>query len=88
MIKLSHCTFCGKHPPDDLIDTLYPSGTYWHEEDGYRFYSHISDSDAATSGNLCWTMNCTENLGGCGANINGDSKKEVIDKWNRRNSVL
>jgi len=29
-IKLLPCPFCGMQPPEnDLIDTLYPSGTYF-----------------------------------------------------------
>lgn len=38
MPELLPCPFCGRKVDDDLSDTLYPSGTYWREEDGLRHY--------------------------------------------------
>lgn len=31
-----------------------------------------------------WVFNCLEEIGGCGASMIGDSKKDAIDKWNTR----
>lgn len=32
----------------------------------------------------CYTIQCVETAGGCGAEISADSEQECIDKWNRR----
>ncbi len=80
---LNDCPFCGMTPPEDLIDTLYPSGTYWREWEGqYRHY--VSFNMQQPTDNPCYVMHCSEDIGGCGAQMNADSQQEVIDKWNRR----
>lgn len=76
------CPFCGQEPPEDLSDTLYPSGTVWQDhEEGFRSYASIRDQPTWAR---CYTMNCTTNQGGCGASIDGDSLEEVVAAWNRR----
>lgn len=83
MNKPLPCPFCGMRPPDDLIDTLYPSGPWWRQDgDGHRSY-HLH-RNRAPGDQPCVTMHCTENMGGCGAEITADTEAEVIAKWNRR----
>ena len=31
-----------------------------------------------------WSINCLEIAGGCGVQMIGDTRQEVIQKWNRR----
>ncbi len=31
-----------------------------------------------------WTLNCPTSIGGCGASILGDTRDDVVSKWNRR----
>lgn len=33
---------------------------------------------------VCYTLHCTTTSGGCGAEMPGDSREEVITSWNRR----
>lgn len=86
-IKLLSCPFCGMEPPDDLIDTLYPSGTFWRDNlrpNGKTIRSYHGRDAIKEGDGKCWTMHCTENMGGCGAEISGDSKQEAVNRWNRR----
>jgi hypothetical protein len=80
--SLPPCPFCGKKPSEDLIDTCYPNGTYWREEDGLRHY--IRHKERLLTDNRCWLFHCNESEGGCGAELTGDSRDEVIEKWKRR----
>lgn len=85
--KLKPCPFCGMHPPEDLIDTLYPTGTAWREltEEGLEGLRHyFSYRDMKEGDGRCFAMHCAQNMGGCGAQIVGDSEAEAIMAWNRR----
>jgi hypothetical protein len=84
MSELKTCPFCGMKPPADLIDTLYPTGK-WREDDGVRRYMPIGANEDA-HGHV-WKMHCTANMGGCGAQIAGDSREEAIASWNRRSFI-
>lgn len=87
MIELKPCPFCGhEFDPNDLDDTLYPAGMGWIDHpDGireYKFHASVPPEQ------WCWQINCQTHQSGCGANITGDSKQEVIDAWNRRSNRL
>jgi hypothetical protein len=83
-VHLKDCPFCGATPPKDLSDTLYPSGTWWRINDGYRHY--VAHRDREPGDNMCWQVICNEVYGGCGAEISADSEQEAIDKWNHRDT--
>jgi hypothetical protein len=89
MPELLPCPFCSKKVPDDLSDTLYPSGIYWREDpdSGRHYISHSDEMSRAEDDNKCWEMNCTQNMGGCGSSISADSRDEVIAAWNRRAAI-
>jgi ribosomal protein L37AE/L43A len=78
---LKPCPFCGKQPSPDDPDTLYPSGTGWVERRGLRHYVSFRE---APKEQWCYSMNCPEPSGGCGAEIHGDSAEEAMRKWNTR----
>jgi hypothetical protein len=75
------CPFCGKVPDMEDFDTLYPSGIGWKDhEDGTRSYHFAMD---VPKEQWCWLLHCFAN-GGCGAEMRGDSRDEVVTKWNTR----
>lgn len=83
MTKLLPCPFCGwSSDPDDLEDVVYPSGTMWREVGGRRTY--FSYKERQDGDNFCFVVVCNESMGGCGAEIFGDSEQEAVNKWNRR----
>jgi hypothetical protein len=43
-----------------------------------------SDLDAEEGDGICYEMHCSVQAGGCGAEMHGDSKEEVLSKWNTR----
>lgn len=76
------CPFCGHKVDLEDADTLYPTGTGWREEhDGFRSYHSFRDVPREQ---WCWAMHCPETAGGCGAQIDADSKDEALEKWERR----
>lgn len=82
------CPFCGMKCNLD-IDTLYPSGIGWLEDiwDGegnaFRHYVSIHKRELPKE-QWCYQIVCNKSYGGCGAIMHGDSKQEVINKWNKR----
>lgn len=74
------CPFCGMTCYPD-IDTLYPAGYGWKEDDEGRYYVTAYE---VPKEQWCYKLMCNESYGGCGATLYGDSKEEVIAKWNRR----
>lgn len=83
-INLKKCPFCGTKPPEDLIDTLYPSGIWWRALPGSGIRSYHSHADRKPGDNPCYRMGCDVHNGGCGAKVSADSKEEVIAAWNTR----
>lgn len=81
------CPFCGMKNNLD-IDTLYPSGIGWKEDDFgdgtlFRHYVSVHEEELPRE-RWCYKVICNENYGGCGAQVHGDSSEEAIEKWNRR----
>ena len=82
-----NCPFCGMKNNLD-IDTLYPSGIGWKEDDlgdgtTFRHYVSIYSEDLPRE-QWCYKVVCNDSYGGCGATMHGDSIEEVINKWNKR----
>ncbi len=78
------CPVCLKKvTEEDIEDALYPSGITWREGEFGRVYgaSHAHP-------NKCYQFVCQSHNGGCGTIVEGDSKEEVISKWNGRRSIL
>lgn len=81
MTDISGCPFCG-HVPEDLEDALHPTGGGWRDDNGNRHYMR-RDDPRGVHGKV-WELGCLEHECGCGATMTGDSRDEVIAKWNKR----
>lgn len=79
---MKSCPFCGKEIDINDGDMLYPSGSVWRDDHGFRTYHPLKDR--LKTDNYCYALHCEISAGGCGAEMHGDSKQEVIDKWERR----
>lgn len=96
MGELKPCPFCGWQPPvggaDSMLDVLYPSGTWWREEvswvpskvTGRKIRTYHNHRSRKEGDRPCFEMNCTFNMGGCGARLVRDSREEAIVAWNTR----
>lgn len=63
--------------------TLYPCGYFarFDEENQCNFYYHFHHTEFnPETDKMCYQIVC----GKCGAQIEGDTKQETIDNWNRR----
>lgn len=79
------CPFCGRASDIQDDETLYPTGGWWrHAEDGLRHY--VRHRERKPGDGMVWGMHCPEVYGGCGAEVDGDTKDEALAKWNRRAS--
>ena len=86
-MQLKPCPFCGMTSDTEWEDTLYPSGVGWRLLDrGDRGLckSYLGRDRVDIWEGTCYEINCATTYGGCGVSISGDSKEEVIDKWNSR----
>ena len=77
---MKDCPFCGCHVDFDDPDTLHPSGVFWRDTEHGRLYYGWSECDFEDRENKCYQLNCL----GCGCEMHGDSKDEVIEKWEKR----
>lgn len=84
MAELEACPFCGWNPPADLSDVLYPNGSYRRYNERHGVYHYVSHNQSRKGDEPCWSMHCTSNMGGCGAEISADTQKAAIAAWNRR----
>lgn len=76
------CPFCGKKINLEDHDTFYPTGIGWKDiGGGFRSYHSVEE---VPSEQWCYKIVCAVTSGGCDAEISGDSKNDVIQKWNRR----
>lgn len=86
MLNAKPCPFCGFEINLDDYDVLYPSGTGWKEEDcgdGTMFRHYVSSCEVPKE-QWCYKLICNQSMGGCGAEMHGDSEQETIEKWNQR----
>lgn len=84
--ELKPCPFCGAKPPDDLIDTLYPTGIWWREIGG-GIREYIDRHERTADCHPCYRMGCDVHNGGCGVAVHADTREEVITAWNRRSTA-
>jgi hypothetical protein len=82
MIELLPCPFCGSEIDPTDPDAIYPSGIWWRGRGEYRQY--IGNKSRQPDDNACFNIVCP---GGCGCVLSGDSKQEVIDRWNIRVTI-
>lgn len=84
---IAPCPFCG-HTPIDLRGAIHPTGQGWRDDpigEGDKMLRHyMRRDDPRGIHGLSWTLGCLEHEGGCGADMRGDSRPEVIANWNRR----
>ena len=82
--EIKPCPFCGKQPDLSDPDTLYPSGTLWRWEPKFKMRVYFHQNDRQFSDGACYTLHCTRQAGGCGAEMHADSREETISAWNSR----
>ena len=80
-MKFKNCPFCNASAPEDLIDSLYPSGLYYRREiGGYFSYWSFSDEERLSTDKPMYKYVCHY----CGVEMTGHTQKEVLYKWNTR----
>lgn len=83
-IQLKPCPFCGFQVDRyGLDDVLYPNGTFWRPHDEME-RKYVGFRDQLPTDHACYNIICNKLMGGCGAEMHGDSVEEVVDKWNAR----
>jgi hypothetical protein len=77
------CPFCGTELNiKNEEDIIYPDGIGWKDHDnGMRSYHKFIE---VPHQQWCWGIYCSVIFGGCGAEMHGDSREEVVLKWNTR----
>lgn len=84
-IELKPCPFCGWHMDGDRRDIHYPTGSYahWIDPNDHSLGLHFN-RDPNESTRQVWKVVCTENMGGCGAQVHGLGPAGAVIAWNRR----
>lgn len=72
------CPVCGKSLDLTDEDVLHKSATFARHHSSGRV-SYVSRMDSRQTDVQCWELHCPEHYGGCGMNITGDSRDELID---------
>lgn len=75
--KMKFCPFCG-YIDNNFEDSLYPTATVWKESERGKYYG--SRENLSDYNGEIWNYCC----GQCDATLYGDSKEDVIQKWNER----
>ena len=87
-MKLKPCPFCGMTSDTEWEDTLHPSGVGWREDmftgDEIPLRHYLGRDRQDQWQGACYEIHCNVIYSGCGVNISGDSKEDVIEKWNKR----
>lgn len=78
---VKNCPFCGYAVDVTDPDTFHPNSVGWVITDGIKHYVSFRQ---VPKEQWCYVLRCPEIYGGCGAEINGDSKEECLNKWNKR----
>lgn len=82
MESILPCPFCGMEVDLEDGDTLYPTGSGWKDcVGGFRSYHNYKE---VPKEQWCYGLHCPTTAGGCGVEMQGDSMKETIEKWNKR----
>lgn len=83
-IQLKPCPFCGFQVDRyGLIDVLYPTGVYWRQHDEMD-REYVGFKERRMDDKPCYQLLCNVTMGGCGAEMHGDTIEDVVDKWNTR----
>ena len=86
--ELLKCPFCGSMLDQHDSDTLHRSGIVWRDvmvgDDLIRQYKFRSPALPWEPQGETWELHCNVIYGGCSAQLSGDSREEVIAKWQRR----
>ena len=82
-MTLKDCPFCGMKLDLEEPDVLYPNGYAWSFDKDLQFKTYHRAREMPKE-QWCYGVHCPTSTGGCGAVINGDTKEEAIEKWNRR----
>lgn len=76
------CPFCGHEVDMSDPDTIYPNGIGWViRKNGLKSYCSAL---VVPPEQRCYSMFCVTTSGGCGAQVNADTREECIEKWNTR----
>lgn len=83
--ELKPCPFCGWQAGDDLMDVVYPTGSYahWIDSDHHNSGLHFNGEREGAVHEV-YHVGCTENMGGCGASVLGLDREGAVTAWNRR----
>lgn len=83
--ELKPCPFCGTDITVDIDDALHPGATHWRMKLGRIRYVRFSDRQEGDQ--PMYEIHCPETIHGCGVEMVGHTRAEVIEKWNRRSTA-
>jgi hypothetical protein len=85
--QIEPCPFCGHKPNMSDPDTCYPTGHYWRYDAEVECRIYVSQAEMIEGDGRVYCLNCVGTSGGCGVQMLGDSKEDVIAKWNNREHI-